>query len=65
MMKYKYVAKIYFGSKEISNQSGDEVEALYVWMLTQANGNPGDIHGEIIDNEIGQVVRRFRKSPSE
>ncbi|MHB1949792.1 MAG: hypothetical protein ACYCQI_16970 [Gammaproteobacteria bacterium] len=65
MTRYKYVAKIYFGSEEISNQSGNDVEALYVWMLTQANGNPSDIHGEIIDNETSEVIRRFRKSPSE
>ncbi len=62
-MKDKYTAKIYFENDEIAHNSGDDVDELYTWMLTQAQGKFGSIHGEIIDNKTNKVIKRFRKSP--
>jgi hypothetical protein len=62
-MKFKYTPKIYLGNEEIANTSSNDAEQLYIWMLSQANGNPSNIHGEIIDNESHQIIRQFRKCP--
>jgi len=64
-MSKKYIAKIFFGDRETLDKSGDDAEQLYIWMLTQANGKMGDVHGEILDSETQKVVRKFRKCPPE
>jgi hypothetical protein len=62
-MSDKYTAKVYYGNEEFIEKSSDDVEMLNEWMLVQANGKFGDIHGEIIDNHTQKVVNKFRKSP--
>ena len=64
-MKNKYIAKLYFGNKDVMDMAGDDVEKLYIWLLTQANGKMGDVHGEIIDSKTQEVVKQFRKCPPE
>lgn len=63
MDQLKYTAKIYLGSDEVMHNTGNDVDELYEWMLVQAQGKFGDIHGELIENKTSKVVRRFRKSP--
>jgi hypothetical protein len=62
-MKFKYTAKIYFDKDEVEHDSGDDLDALYTWMLMKAQGKFGNLHGEIIDNKTKKVVKTFRKSP--
>ena len=62
-MPFHYTAKIYIDDKEITHESGDDVDELYNWMLLKAQGEFGNIHGEVIDNKNKKVVRSFRKSP--
>lgn len=62
-MAFHYTAKMYFDAGEVAHESGNDVEELYTWMLTKAQGKFGNFHGEIIDNKTGKVVRSFRKAP--
>lgn len=62
-MGQKYTAKIYLEKDELLNKSGDDLDGLYMWMLTQAEGQFGNVHGDIIDNKTQEVVRQFRKAP--
>jgi hypothetical protein len=62
-MPFRYIATIYFDEDEVAHESGNDVEELYSWMLTKAQGKFGNFSGEIIDNKTGKVVKSFRKSP--
>jgi hypothetical protein len=66
-MNHQYTAKIYSEDKEIAQKSGNDVEELYIWMLTSDNGRTpsSGTHGEIIDNHTQIVIRKFKKSPIE
>ncbi|ASQ46881.1 hypothetical protein [Legionella clemsonensis] len=64
-MNHHYTAKIYSKDAEIERKSGDDVEELYLWMLTYVNGKGCGTHGEIFDNITEEVVRTFKKSPIE
>ena len=59
----KYLAKIYLEDDEIEDNSGDDIDELYAWMLVRAEGKFGSVHGEIIDSKSNKVVRQFRKTP--
>lgn len=63
MSKLKYTAKVFLGDDEFAHQDGDDIEHLNEWMLIQAQGKFGDVHGEIIENHTQKVVRRFRRAP--
>jgi hypothetical protein len=60
-MQHKYDAKIYFGEKIVLYTTGDDIEQLYVWMLSNSDKHMGFIHGEIIDNQSHEVVKKFKK----
>lgn len=62
-MPHIYTAIVYFDEKGVAKESGDDVEALYNWMLLQAQGKFGNFNGEIIENKTGKVVKAFRKAP--
>lgn len=62
-MAFRYTAKIYFDEEEVAQEMGNDVDELYNWMLTKAQGKFGNFNGEIIDNKTGTVVKGFRKSP--
>jgi hypothetical protein len=62
-MKFHYTAKFYIDKQEIAHESGDDLDQLYDWMIIKAQGQFGDLHGEVIDNKTGKVVKAFRKSP--
>lgn len=61
-MNHQYTAKIYSTDKEIARKSGDDIEELYIWMLTYENGGCCGSHGEIFDNITEEVVRKFKKA---
>jgi hypothetical protein len=58
----QYTANAYCNEEKIATQCGDDIDMLYAWMLLQANGNFGDVHGEIIDNITQEVIRTFQKT---
>ena len=60
-MNEQYSASVYCNEERIAVHDGDDVDKLYVWMLLQVNDHSGDVHGEILDNQTNEVVRRFRK----
>lgn len=62
-MKAKYTARVYFDDEEIVDNTGDNLEELIAWMLSQAEENFGNYRGEIIDNETKKVVHSFRHAP--
>ncbi|MGC1183249.1 hypothetical protein [Legionella sp.] len=61
-MNTHYIANVYCNEEKIASQSGDDIEQLNAWMLLQANGNFGDVHGEIIDMTTQEVVKTFQKT---
>ena len=62
-MTHKFTAKLYLDKDDIAENVGDDVDRLYTWMLAQADEKFGDVHGEVINNATGEVVRKFRKVP--
>lgn len=61
-MKYTYTATLYLGNDKVLNNTGDDLEQLYIWMLSLAAGeNSDDVHGEIINNQTHELVKQFRK----
>ncbi|RAP38557.1 hypothetical protein B1207_01350 [Legionella quinlivanii] len=60
-----YTAKIYVGAQEVQNNTSDDLEQLFIWMLTQVQGKTGDYHGHIINNSTNEIIRNFRKCHDE
>ncbi|KTD27162.1 MULTISPECIES: hypothetical protein [Legionella] len=61
-MGKQYTANAYCNEEKIATKEGDDIDQLYAWMVLQANGNFGDVHGEIIDNTTNKIVRKFQKA---
>lgn len=61
-MNIIYTATIFCEEEIIAYKHGEEIEDLYLWMLTQANGKSGSIHGEVVEVRTKTVVRQFRKT---
>lgn len=64
-MSAKYLAKLFIGDLETLEKSGDNLEELHIWLLTQASGKLGDVHGEVVDSTTQEVVKQFRKCAPE
>lgn len=62
-MACRYTARIYIDTTEVEKESGDNLDELYNWMLVKAQGKFGNLHGEVVDNKTGDVVKSFRKAP--
>jgi hypothetical protein len=62
---FKYTATIYFGESEINSHSGNDLELLFIWALSEVQGKPGDLNGKIINNITYLVERAFRASSYE
>lgn len=60
-----YTAKIFFDERETNQKSGDDLEALYIWMLSQVHGEAAHYNGFIYDNETEEIVRKFNTSSME
>ncbi|MBA2650554.1 MAG: hypothetical protein H0U75_13370 [Legionella sp.] len=64
-MNLDYTATIFYEEEILAYKQGDNVEELYLWMLTHAHGHPGSIRGEIMELKSSTVIRKFRKSSTE
>lgn len=64
-MEYQYTATIYLENEELAQKTGNDVEELYIWMLTYENSYGCGTHGEIIDSQTQAIVKTFKKSPIE
>lgn len=62
---YTYTAITYFGEKEITREMGNNVEALFIKMLSRCQGKFGDYSGEIADNRTEKIIREFRACASD
>lgn len=62
-MALRYTATVFFDEGEVTHESGNDIDELHNWMLSKAQGKFGNLHGEIVDNKTGKVVKSFRKSP--
>ena len=60
-----YTAKLYEGEQEILHKSGDDIDALYVWMLAQAHGKAGNFSGDIINDATKEIIKHFKKGHEE
>lgn len=61
-MRQQYTANAYCNEEKIAAREGDNIDLLYAWIILQANGKFGDVHGEVIDNTTNKVVRTFQKA---
>lgn len=59
---FTYTAKIYFDEFEINQNSGDNLESLFIWMLTQEDGKFGNYSGQITNNKTHVTEKEFRTS---
>ncbi|MDR3442709.1 MAG: hypothetical protein P4L65_06785 [Legionella sp.] len=64
-MNEQYTASVYCNKEQIAEQTGDNIDKLYTWMLIKGSGIFGDVHGAIIDNKTKKTIRTFCKSPVE
>ncbi|WP_133137450.1 hypothetical protein [Legionella rowbothamii] len=55
-----YTAKIYFDDFEITKHSGNNLESLFIWMLTQVQEELGNLSGQITNNKSLLVEREFQ-----
>jgi hypothetical protein len=58
----QYTANLYCNEDIIATNTGDDVDTLYAWMIARVDGNFGDVHGEIIDNNTQEIVKKFQKT---
>jgi hypothetical protein len=65
VMNLNYTATIFCEEEIIAYKHGDDIEDLYLWMLTQAKGKSGSLHGQILEVKTNTVIRKFRKTSME
>ncbi|WP_131782818.1 hypothetical protein [Legionella gresilensis] len=59
---FTYTATVYFGPHIINTKSSDNLDALFIWMLTEGDKNFGEASGQIINNLNLEVVKQFKKT---
>ncbi|KTC80191.1 hypothetical protein [Legionella cherrii] len=57
---FTYTAKIYFDDIEIKQSSGNNLDSLLIWMLTQQDGEFGNYNGQITNNNTNLIEKEFR-----
>ncbi|ASQ46365.1 hypothetical protein clem_09070 [Legionella clemsonensis] len=57
---FNYTARLYFDNSEITTCSGNNLESLFIWMLTQVQGKFGNLHGQITNNKTQAIEKKFR-----
>lgn len=62
---FEYTAIVSIGKKEVTRKSGNELDSLYAWMLSVAEGKTGHYKGQIIENKTKQIIKQFRTSSEE
>lgn len=60
-----YTAQVFLGDRLMAEKEGDDIDKLFVWMITQAKNDAGRYHGSIINNETQDVIRTFRTNSVE
>ena len=59
---FTYTAKIYFDDFEIDKCSGNDLDSLFIWMLSQEHGEFGNLNGQITNNQTHEIEKEFRTS---
>ncbi|STX41478.1 Uncharacterised protein [Legionella donaldsonii] len=57
---FTYTAKIYFDNFEITTNSGNKLESLFIWMLAQVQGKHGNLSGQVMNNKTHLIEKEFR-----
>ncbi len=55
-----YTAVVSISGKEIQRSSGDDLDFLLTWMISQAQEKEVRYTGYIINNNTKKIVKRFR-----
>lgn len=55
-----YTAVVSISGKEVQRNSGDDLDALLKWMISQAQEKEVRYTGYIINNDTKEIVKRFR-----
>lgn len=62
-MKDKYTAIIYIEKTiEILRKTGNDIDELFIWIVTEATQSTDDLHGKVIDNKSHKTIRKFQKT---
>ncbi|HHF7374937.1 hypothetical protein [Legionella bozemanae] len=56
-----YTAK-YIDDIEMKQSSGNNLDSLFIWMLTQQEGKFGNHNGQITNNKTYLIEKKFRTS---
>ncbi len=59
----QYLATVYIDGSVLKTRVGNDLDALEIWMLAEAQNGFGNLHGDIIDQRTGHKVKSFRKTP--
>ncbi|STX81323.1 Uncharacterised protein [Legionella busanensis] len=57
-----YTATVYFGPHIINTKSSNDLDTLFIWMLTEGNKDFGESSGQIVNNLNQEVVKQFKKN---
>ncbi len=57
---FTYTAVVSISGKEIQRNSGDDLDSLLAWMISQAHEKEVRYTGYIINNDTKKIVKRFR-----
>jgi hypothetical protein len=57
---FTYTARIYFDDIEIKQSSGNNLDFLFIWMLTQQEKEFGNYNGQITNNNTHLIEKEFR-----
>ena len=58
---FTYTATVYFNSHVINTKSSDDLDSLFIWLLTEGDQD-GDSSGQIIHNLSQEIVKKFKKN---
>lgn len=56
----KYTANIFFNNQQLESQSGDNFNRLTARVINKIETQYPNARGEIRDNELGEVIQRYR-----
>lgn len=56
----RYTATIFLQDEILAEKQGDDIEFLFVWMLTHEKAANGRVQGKIVDNQTKEQVREFK-----
>ena len=61
MLKERYFAKIFANEQLVDSQSGADLSQMVANMLVKLENENSSVSCEIMDQETGEIVHRFRK----